>query len=171
MKVNIGKYKKNRKVKIRIDTWDTWSLDATLALIIVPLLKQLKETKHGTPHTYEEDAPEHLRNLSEEEDKETVHPSGYCEPRWNYILDEMIWAFKQDICEFSEEDMFYHNGDQLELIPVQVDGSDLSKVTFNYQKDPNKPPYTYDKEGHKRWEDRKQNGYRLFGKYYSNLWD
>ena len=43
-------YSKNeRKVKVRIDEYDTWSMDHTLALIILPMLKQLKATKHGSP--------------------------------------------------------------------------------------------------------------------------
>ena len=52
MKINIGKYKKNgnpRTEKIHIDPWDTWSMDYTLALIILPMLNQLKESKHGAP--------------------------------------------------------------------------------------------------------------------------
>jgi hypothetical protein len=29
----------------------------------------------------------------------------------------------------------------------------------------------YDCEGHKAWQARKANGFRLFGKYYEALWD
>ena len=28
-----------------------------------------------------------------------------------------------------------------------------------------------DQEGLRAWNDRKQNGFRLFGRYYANLWD
>ena len=35
-----------QKISVRIDRWDTWSIDTTLAHIIVPMLKQLKESKH-----------------------------------------------------------------------------------------------------------------------------
>ena len=31
--------RKKRKIKIKIDEYDTWSMDHTLALIIVPMLK------------------------------------------------------------------------------------------------------------------------------------
>jgi hypothetical protein len=31
--------------------------------------------------------------------------------------------------------------------------------------------HQWDQEGHQKWADRMQNGYRLFGKYYQNLWD
>jgi hypothetical protein len=41
--------KNNRKISIHIDKWDTWGMDNTLAMIILPMLKQLKATKHGIP--------------------------------------------------------------------------------------------------------------------------
>jgi hypothetical protein len=47
---------------VKIDRWDTWSMDHTLAEIILPMLKQLNETKHGAPHTDDEDVPEYLRS-------------------------------------------------------------------------------------------------------------
>src|ERR1035438_9649523 len=52
MKVNIGTYPKGngkRKISVRIDKWDTWALDHSLALIIVPCLKQLKKQYQGLP--------------------------------------------------------------------------------------------------------------------------
>src|SRR6056300_1762589 len=49
--------------KIRIDPWDTWSMDHTLAPIILPMLKQLKETKHGAPYVDPKDVPIELRPL------------------------------------------------------------------------------------------------------------
>ena len=54
--------------QIVIHSWDTWSMDYTLSYIIVPMLEQLKKTKHG-------------------------YPSHLTEERWDEILDEMIWAF------------------------------------------------------------------------------
>ncbi len=30
---------------VKIDRWDTWSMDHTLSFIILPMLKQLKESK------------------------------------------------------------------------------------------------------------------------------
>ena len=55
-----------QKIRVRIDKYDTWSMDHTLAPIIIPMLKQLKETKHGSPWTDDEDVPEELRSRSEE---------------------------------------------------------------------------------------------------------
>jgi hypothetical protein len=42
MKVYIGPYKKTsdeRKIDVRIDKYDTWNMDSTLAYIILPMLK------------------------------------------------------------------------------------------------------------------------------------
>jgi hypothetical protein len=47
---------------IKLDRWDTWSFDHTMAEIILPGLKQLKETKQGAPWTDDEDVPEYLRS-------------------------------------------------------------------------------------------------------------
>ena len=54
--------KKNRKIKIRIDKYDTWNMDHTLALIILPMLKQLKQRNHGFSYVDDEDVPKNLRN-------------------------------------------------------------------------------------------------------------
>jgi len=52
MKAIIGPYPDDdtkRVETILLDPYDTWNMDHTLALIIVPMLKQLKATKHGAP--------------------------------------------------------------------------------------------------------------------------
>ena len=52
MKVNIRKYNKgnsNRKIDVKVENFDTWSLDHTLASIILPALIQLKNNKQGVP--------------------------------------------------------------------------------------------------------------------------
>tara|TARA_R110002153_G_scaffold250586_1_gene407391 strand:+ start:202 stop:582 length:381 start_codon:yes stop_codon:yes gene_type:complete len=126
MKVKIGKYPKyyywldrlfgyspKQKTSIRIDRWDTWSMDHTLAHIVLPMLVQLKETQHGYPH-------------------------GLTEQEWDEVLDEMIWAFEQKCRDDWMED-------------------------YDYNK--------WDSEGAKVHQERMTNGFKLFGKYYENLWD
>ncbi len=39
-------------------------MDYTLSHIVVPMLKQLKETKHGAPFVDDEDVPEELKSTS-----------------------------------------------------------------------------------------------------------
>jgi len=96
MKVNIGPYRpiKGQKVDIHIDKWDTWSMDHTLAHIIVPMLKQLKATKHGIPNEF----------VIEGE------PWEDSEARWDSVLDKMIWAFEQIIRD--DDSMFYESSNK-----------------------------------------------------------
>jgi hypothetical protein len=76
---------------VKVDYWDTWSMDDSLAQIILPLLRQLHDKNHGAPFVDDEDVPDHT--------------------------------------------------------------------------------YKCDYEGMRAVEARIQNGFRLFGRYYQNLWD
>jgi hypothetical protein len=49
---------------VKIDRWDTWSMDSTLAQIVLPMLRQLQDTKHGAPFVDDDDVPEHLRSTA-----------------------------------------------------------------------------------------------------------
>lgn len=81
--------KQTRTIKIHIDNYDIWSLDHTLALIIHPCLIKLKQKKHGTPFVYNCDIPEHLHKISEKDEGD------WNQDGWEWIIDEMIWAFNQ----------------------------------------------------------------------------
>ena len=87
--------RRTQTVKVRIDGQDTWSMDHTLAPIILPMLVQLKETKHGAPFVDYEDVPEELR--PEPEWYEKYSKNGETDPdffkRWDWVMDEMIYAF------------------------------------------------------------------------------
>jgi hypothetical protein len=94
MKVNIGKYHKNdspRTIKVQIDPWDTVSADYTLALVILPVLKQLNENPHGSGWVDNEDVPEHMHIPKGQE----FQMSDAWAPRWKYVMDEMIFAFER----------------------------------------------------------------------------
>lgn len=95
-----------RKIKIRIDPYDTWSMDHTLSLIIVPMLIQLKQTMHTVGWVDNEDVPEHLHTKDERSDDVSIYDDPL-EQKWSYVLDEMIWAFQQsgsdDIVSFYDE--------------------------------------------------------------------
>ena len=76
------------------------------------------------------------------------------EARYNWVLEEMIWAFTQktledDTAEFYDHSETHEPGDDL--------NTRISKLKV-------------DRDGLKAHEDRKQNGYRLFGKYFQTLW-
>ena len=155
MKIKISNYPKyyywldrlfgwnpKQKIRVRIDPHDTWSMDHTLAPIILPMLKQLKETKHGAPAVEFKDVPEELMPPNAEAVKKLYMENGETDEnyfkRWDYVLDEMIWAFEQKCRDDWMED-------------------------YDYNK--------WDHEGAKAHQDRMSNGFRLFGKYYESLWD
>lgn len=53
--------RRKRTVKVVVHDYDVWGMDNTIALIVLPLLKRLKEKKQGSPHVDDEDVPERLR--------------------------------------------------------------------------------------------------------------
>ena len=145
---------------VKIDSYDTWSMDHTLADIILPMLKQLKATKHGAPHTDDDDVPEYLRSYMAQPKEHEWDTDDLHFMRWDWILDEMIWAFEQKVDDTSEDQFFDHT-EVAHLSPKEW----LKNINENVSKT------KYDQEGHKAWLDRKSNGFRLFGKYYEALWD
>jgi hypothetical protein len=143
---------------VRLDVWDTWSFDHTLADIVLPGLKQLKATKHGAPFTDDEDVPEYLRSYMAQPKEYEWDTDSLHFMRWDWILDEMIWAFEQKVKDDADSEFFDHSECDDEKFPWNKDGQYVSKVK-------------YDQEGHEAWQKRKSNGFRLFGRYYENLWD
>jgi hypothetical protein len=164
---------------IKIDKYDTWSMDTTLAPIILPMLKQLKASKHGSGIVDLEDVPEHLRcNTHEEwEDQESFDfyheheiKEGECDihARWDWVLDEMIWAFEQ-ICEDNNDAQFHTGVHDMKSVPCKWDENGKPTL-YTFEEGPNHTA-KFDVEGYQKHHDRINNGTRLFGKYYRNLWD
>ena len=162
MKISIGKYPKKgeQKVSIRIDPWDTWSMDRTLALIVHPMLKQLKKTTHGAPCTDDDDVPEHLRSTNAKPKKNDWDTDEFHFKRWDWIMKEMIWAFGE-LARDRDPNFCIKKG---KYKWVQKEGEDWSEMV------PLVEP-VYDMEKMKAYHTRKKNAFRLFGKYYENLWD
>jgi hypothetical protein len=158
--------RQKRKVKIHIDGYDVWSADHTLAMIIAPVLKKLKEQKHGSPHVDDKDVPEHLRRTAApsltDEEKNTGHTDTLWEQRWEWVLDEMIWAFEQHSTDWESQ---YYSGDT-DLVTQKVEGTAYSQLVAG-------PNHTFkvDRKGTQAHAKRMTNGRRLFAKYYLSLWD
>lgn len=153
--INLYLDRKERNIKIRIDRYDTWSMDDTLAHIVVPMLKQLKETKHGAPAVEFKDVPEELMPPDAEAVKKLYMENGETDEnffkRWEWVLDEMIWAFEQKTIDWEEQ----YYGEWVEDKSNLLGGRHAST----------------DYDGLKAHQARMSNGFRLFGKYYENLWD
>jgi hypothetical protein len=147
--------RRTQKVKVRIDKWDTWSMDHTLAPIILPMLIQLKATKHGAPWVAVADVPKELRPTKK--DINAYNKDGSTDDkffkRWDYVLDEMIWAFEQK-CRDHWEDDYYG---------PYIESEDKRELFGRFE--------WIDDEGRQKHQERMTNGFKLFGKYYENLWD
>jgi len=138
---------------VKIDYYDTWSMDHTLAYIIVPMLKQLKATKQGSAQVDIEDVPDHLvpTELAGPNNgwtDNTIHE------RWSWALEEMIWAFEQKLDDEAESKFYDHSG---------VNSSASLNTQIGQMK--------VDRAGLEAHQKRMANGFRLFGKYYQGLWD
>ena len=141
---------------VRIDPWDTWSMDHTLADIILPMLRQLQATKHGAPHVDDADVPEYLQSHMAQPKEHEWDTDSLWFMRWDWVLAEEIWAFEQLVNEDAESQFFDHS---------EVDRTKKPWDNESYKK------VKYDKEGHAAWQARMDNGFRLFGKYYRCHWD
>ena len=79
------------------------------------------------------------------------HPANMTEQEWDEILDEMIWAFEQKCRDDWESDYYEYEDDNTERFGM--------KLVWE------------DRAGAKAHQERMSNGFKLFGKYYENLWD
>ena len=151
--------RRTQKIKVRIDKWDTWSMDHTLAPIILPMLVQLKATKHGAPNVDTADVPKELRatkkQLAAYGKKGDVDPKHF--ERWDWILGEMIWAFGQKCRDDWAGDYYEYR----ELGPEEDKGDNLFGLKLVWE----------DREGATAHQERMTNGFKLFGKYFENLWN
>jgi hypothetical protein len=157
---------------VKIDYWDTWSMDHTLSPIILPMLQQLKEKKHGSPFVDDEDVPDQLKSTNAPPKENDWDTDDNHHARWDWVMSEMIFAFtcKTDA---SWENEFREGDIDMLWVPVDTAGNEVAKGEHKYFqiKDGPKNTYKCDYEGMKVVEARIQNGFRLFGKYYQALWD
>ena len=153
---------------VKIDYWDTWSMDHTLGQIALPMLKQLKDKKHGSPCVDDEDVPEELKSTSApaKENEWDVDDNHF--KRWDWVMDEMIFAFEHHINKEWEE--AYRSG-EFDHKSVACEWYENGKPKMFRLEEGPKHTYKADYEGMRIVEERIKNGFRLFGKYYQGLWD
>jgi len=157
MKVFIGNYQDDnspRQEDVFIDEWDSWNADHTIALIAAPLLQQLKLTKHGSGRVDDEDVPEELRSTSAPPKENEWDIDDNWHKRWDWVLDEMIWALTEHASGTGDDKFFDHSECD--------DEADIMEQVAQIK---------CDHEGLDAYNARKQRGFELFGKYFQNLWD
>ena len=152
-----------RTIKVKIDPWDTWSMDHTLAHIVLPMLQQLQASKHGSPFVDDEDVPADLGLRSTEaepKENEWDTDSNHFQ-RWDWVISEMIFAFESQFNDW--DDQFSSGTYDLQWKKLENGMSEMIKGPED--------TYIIDMVGREAYQKRISNGYRLFGKYYESLWD
>jgi hypothetical protein len=160
--------KKSRQIYVHIDRWDTWGMDHTLSHIVAPMLVQLQATKHGGPYVADEDVPEHLKSTSAPPKESEWDTDANHFHRWDWVLNEMIFAFtaKRD---GTWQEKYSSGTIDFKTEPCAWD--DDGKPTMYEMKSGPLDTYKCDYEAMAVEQARITNGFRLFGKYYENLWD
>jgi hypothetical protein len=180
MKANLSRYPKGngkRRIDIQIDPFDTWSLDHTIASIILPALIQLKHTKHGVPSGFTDRFGGDFDNnlvfdFIKEDDTEVFNQ--LCDS-WDDVLDKMIWSFLQLSIEDDYDSQYHHGKMEIawEKLPdeLHTDPVTGTKEPLYQMVDKNPGEHWYDHIGSQEHEKRIQEGLELFGKHFRDLWD
>ena len=174
MKVYIGRYPKDdsaRKIRVRIDRWDVWSMEHTLSLIILPCLKLFRSNMHGYPGCFIE--PECASGEVSPHTKPVVSPDDEQEEpgfiKWKAILDKMIWSF-EEIANFGlNEPPFPDKIEEIkeEHVTGLGKGMPYTRTTTTYEEG----AVEAWKVLAKAYQDKVNDGLKLFGEYYQHLWD
>lgn len=127
---------------VRIDGPDCWGLDHTLAYIILPALKILRENKHGVPSQFVPETHSAQMNFEFIEDDVMNDISlKVGERKWNECIDAMIWSFEEIV-----SGRFHGGSHGLRL---------MRRSHAEYH----------------AYNERVMQGFRLFGEHYLSLWD
>ena len=150
---------------IKIDRYDTWNMESTLATIILPMLKQLQASKHGSPHVDDCDVPEHfmLRSYQAPPKTDEWEVDANHHDRWTWVLGELIWTFEQLQPDYDWESLYTSGTADFKF--VKTDGD-----MYEMQRGP-RDNYHIDRVGMDLHQQRIDRGLQLFGKYFQALWD
>jgi len=172
--INQIQNRRERKIKVHVDRWDTWNANETLAHVILPVLKKLQEDKQGAPYVDSKDVPKGLRpkKLTKKQ-KENGEVDDKHFERWDWVLSEMIFAF-ECMADDSWEDQFFTGESDIVWTNVDIKGNEVDDdfdgmIYYRMDRGPNDTRH-FDKEGYDKYSKRIDEGLRLFGKYYRGLW-
>jgi len=174
LNVTINQYldRKKRKFEVHIDGYDVWNMDSTLSPIILPMLKMLKENKHGSPNVADKDVPKKLRSTSAPAKENDWDTDELWHKRWEWVMDELIWTFEQ-LADDDNDAQFHKGKIDIQWDPVDKDGNAVPKEDaklYHMNKGP-KDTHVYDRKAHEKHQKRISRGLVLFGTYYQGLWD
>lgn len=161
MKVEIKRYRSGkqsgsiRKNVVEIDDYDVWNCDYTLAQIIHPLLVKFKESIDSYGKIDKEDVPQELHSTYDEH--------SYSREAFHWVLDEMIFAMQEIANHFENEPPYHTKTGTME----PSNSNEHGWVEMNFVRWESTPE---SRASNKAYHDRVQNGCRLFGLHFQNLW-
>lgn len=156
---------------VKIDPWDSWGMDTTLAPVILPLLRQLQKTKHGAPFVDDADVPARLQSTTKAAQKVKKNDwdtDGNHFKRWDWVMSELIWTFEQ-LADTDNDNQFWSGEFDTYTEPCEWDAA--GKPTLHQLKHGPNHTAKFDQKAYLKHDARIANGLKLFGKYYRNLWD
>lgn len=164
--------KKQRKVKIHIDNYDIWNLHNTASMVLLPMFKKLKLQKTGFGYIDDEDVPEWIRSTSprawttiSKSDQECGYSDNFASARYEWVLNEIIWALEQDQPDSDWEDKYWITKPEIDWEKKPEDEGKLTKpIRWSV-------PGELDWDGRQAHQKRMDNGFRLMGKYWATFWD
>jgi len=127
---------------VKIDRWDSWSMDHTLSPIILPTLRQLQATKHGSPFVDDEDVPDELKSTSAPPKENEWDTDANHHARWEWVMAEMIFAFECKVDDSWENEFRSGEHDML-WVPVDKDGNEVPRGEHKYFRMEHGPKDTY----------------------------
>ena len=139
-------------------------MDHTLGYVVLPMLKQLKASKHGSPFVDDKDVPKELRSAAAPPKENEWDTDENHFKRWEWVLDEMIFAFETKVGSLEDWEDQFHTGEH-DIQWKRLEGGNSEMV-----KGP-KDTFKFDMKGRAAYQKRITNGFCLFGKYYEGLWD
>jgi len=145
---------------VKIDNYDVWNFPETLGLIVLPMLKEIRKQKHGSPFVDDELVPDYLKSMNAQRVENEWDVDDNFHKRFEWALDEMIWSFSQLNTDWEAQ---YRTGVS-DIQWIKLDGGTSQMVDG-----PNHTMKT-DFDGMKRHQARMQHGFKLFGILYQSLW-
>ena len=159
---NFPEANEERKIEVVVHDFDVYSADQTLAIVILPVLRKLKEANAGAPFVRNEDVPKELQRPNDVEDHE-IDDNWY--DRWRYVLDEMIWSLEQVLDDW--ESRFYSG--EVDMSFNEKTHDDEGNPLAEFVLGPNHT-FVFDEKGYAEYEKRIDRGLTLFGRYFRALW-
>jgi hypothetical protein len=157
--------KKKRLVYIKADNYDSWNADVTMAMLVLPIMKDLKKNKQGAGFIDDADVPEELRSTNAPPKENDWDTDDNWFKRYEWVMDEVIWALEQMQPDVEWDEQYW-------IVHPEIDWT-----VYPEDEGKNAVPLRWQVEGKCDWDGRKahseriDNGLRLLGTYWRNFWD